>query len=197
MIRDNFGLYFEFFLVLALAGAKVASSSAARTTHDDFHDAVARAANLSALAEPGAPSFHLKLTAEDTTMRNPEYNAEIEVWWAAPDRWRRTVKSPAFTADRRSKRGALLRIQFRLRLSSLLARRTHSRLHRPNSRRFARKRFRRRRSTRVQKLGNRPWLGRRTVLVLCVDLFQYGRHGTANLRRTHGPSIVRLPAVRQ
>jgi hypothetical protein len=30
-------------------------------------------------------------------MRNSEYNAEIEVWWAAPDKWRRTVKSLAFT----------------------------------------------------------------------------------------------------
>jgi hypothetical protein len=68
-----------------------------RAPRDDFQDAVARAATLSTLAEPGAPSFHLKLGAKDTTMRNPEYNGEIEIWWAAPDKWRRTVKSPAFT----------------------------------------------------------------------------------------------------
>jgi hypothetical protein len=83
--------------VLVLAGAKFAISAAAQTPHDDFHDAVLHAARLSTLAEPGAPPFHLKLTAQDTTMRNSEYNAEIEVWWAAPDKWRRTVKSLAFT----------------------------------------------------------------------------------------------------
>jgi hypothetical protein len=54
---------------------------------------------LSTLAEPGAPPFHLKLIAKDSTRGNPEYNAEIESWWAAPDTWRRSVKSPAFTQN--------------------------------------------------------------------------------------------------
>jgi len=97
MIRHNLGLYSILCFVLALAGSKVASSDTARAPHDDFHDAVARAANLSTLAEPGAPPFHLKLTAKDNTMPSSEYDAEIEVWWATPDKWRRTVKSPAFT----------------------------------------------------------------------------------------------------
>jgi len=30
-------------------------------------------------------------------MRKPEYNAEIEIWWSAPDKWRRNVQSSAFT----------------------------------------------------------------------------------------------------
>jgi hypothetical protein len=83
-------------LVLTLAGAKFAISAAAQAPQDDFHYALAHAARLSTLAEPNAPPFHLKLTAQDTTMHNPEYNAEIEVWWAAPDKWRRTVKSLSF-----------------------------------------------------------------------------------------------------
>jgi hypothetical protein len=95
--RRNFGSFFAFGFVLALAGAKLAPSSAAQGPRDDFHDAVARAADLSTLAEPGARPFHLKLTAKDTSMRKPEYDAEIEVWWAAPDKWRRSVKSAAFT----------------------------------------------------------------------------------------------------
>lgn len=97
MQRYNFGFCCVFCFVLALAGAELTSSSAARGSHDDFHDAVARAAHLSTLAEPGAPPFHLKLAAKDTTMGNPEYNAEIEVWWAARAQWRRSVNSPAFT----------------------------------------------------------------------------------------------------
>jgi hypothetical protein len=83
--------------LLALAAAQLAASPASQAQDDNFHHAVARAAKLSTLAEPGAPPFHLKLTARDITMHNPEYNAEIEVWWAAPDQWRRTVKSPTFT----------------------------------------------------------------------------------------------------
>jgi Gram-negative bacterial TonB protein C-terminal len=30
-------------------------------------------------------------------MHSPAYSAEIEIWWAAPDRWRREIKSAAFT----------------------------------------------------------------------------------------------------
>jgi hypothetical protein len=95
--RRKFASYLGMCFLLALAGAKLAISAATQTPQDGFHDAVLRAAKLSTLAEPGAPPFHLKLTAQDTTMRNPEYDAEIEVWWAAPGKWRRTVKSPAFT----------------------------------------------------------------------------------------------------
>jgi TonB family protein len=97
MKHHNFRWYFLICVVLSLAGAKLAYSSAAPGSQDQFHDALARAANLSTLAAPGEPPFHLKLVAKDTTMRNPDYNAEIEVWWSAPDKWRRSVKSPAFT----------------------------------------------------------------------------------------------------
>jgi hypothetical protein len=93
----KFASYLGLCFVLALAGTKLAISAAAQAPHDDFHDAVAHAARFSTLAEPSAQRFHLKLTAQDTTMRNPEYNAEIEVWWAAPNKWRRIVKSLAFT----------------------------------------------------------------------------------------------------
>lgn len=94
--RSKF-VYSGMWFVLALAGAKLAITAAAQAPHDDFHDAVLRAAKLSTLAEPGAPPFHLKLTAQDNTMKKAEYNAEVEIWWAAPDKWRRTVKSPTFT----------------------------------------------------------------------------------------------------
>jgi len=95
--HSKFGSYLGFCFVLALAGAKLATSAAARAQDDSFHDAVARAASLSTLAETSAPPFHLKLTAQDVTMHNPEYSAEIEVWWASPDKWRRTVTSSAFS----------------------------------------------------------------------------------------------------
>jgi hypothetical protein len=92
-LRPHIGLCFG----LALIGLKISASPTAQAPQDSFHDAVARAAKLSTLAEPGAQPFHLKLTAQDNTMHNSEYNAEIEIWWAAPEQWRRTVSSPMFT----------------------------------------------------------------------------------------------------
>jgi hypothetical protein len=92
-IESHFGLCF----VLILVGTQLTTPAVAQAPHDNFHEAVARAARISTLAELGAQPFHLKLIAHDTTLRNPEYSAEIEVWWAAPDKWRRTVKSAAFT----------------------------------------------------------------------------------------------------
>jgi hypothetical protein len=89
--------YLGSFFFLGLAGAVLAIFAAAQAPGGDFHASVRRAAELSTLTQPGAQPFHLKLTTQDTTMRNPEYNAEIEFWWEAPDRWRRAVKSPAFT----------------------------------------------------------------------------------------------------
>ena len=83
--------------VLALTAATLTTSASAQQTSDQFHDAVARASRLSTLAEPGAQPFHLKLTTRDTSMRNPAYTADIELWWAAPDKWRRTVISPTFS----------------------------------------------------------------------------------------------------
>jgi hypothetical protein len=64
---------------------------------DKFHDQVDRAAKLSNLTGPGTRPFHLKLTTKDTTTANPALAAEVEIWWAAPDKWRRSIKSQDFT----------------------------------------------------------------------------------------------------
>jgi TonB family protein len=96
-VTRKIAAYFGPFFPLAVAGAILAISAVAQEPLGDFQASVRRAATLSTLTEPGAQPFHLKLTAQDTTMRNPEYNSEIELWWAAPDQWRRAVKSPAFT----------------------------------------------------------------------------------------------------
>jgi hypothetical protein len=75
---------------------ELASSAKGQAKQGEFHEALARAAKLSTLAEPGAPPFHLKLIAQETRTQNAEYNTEIEIWWAGPDRWKRTVKSATF-----------------------------------------------------------------------------------------------------
>lgn len=64
---------------------------------DEFQNALAKAAHTSTLTTPDARPFHLKLSAVDTLSNSSEFRAELELWWAAPDKWRREVKSPLFT----------------------------------------------------------------------------------------------------
>jgi hypothetical protein len=47
---------------------------------------------------PGSRPFHLKAkVVEATSQENDGYKAEIEEYWAAPDKWRRTVKASDFS----------------------------------------------------------------------------------------------------
>src|ERR1700690_1872014 len=47
------------------------------------------------LIAPGSPSFHLNavITAQD----DPDSKGEVEMFWVAPDKWRRTIKSQEFS----------------------------------------------------------------------------------------------------
>ena len=47
---------------------------------------------------PGSRPFHLKAkVVEATSPENDYYRAEIEEYWVAPDKWRRTVKTTDFS----------------------------------------------------------------------------------------------------
>jgi TonB family protein len=81
------------FLVLFLSSA----SSGATTDSIDFGDRLAKASQKSSLTAQGSRPFHLRLESRDTRHDDPQYKAEIEVWWAAPDKWRRELKSAAFS----------------------------------------------------------------------------------------------------
>lgn len=49
---------------------------------------------------PGSRPFHLKAkVVEATNLQNNSYNAEIEEYWAAPDKWWRTVRTQGFSAE--------------------------------------------------------------------------------------------------
>jgi hypothetical protein len=60
-------------------------------------EAVERAAQLSQLTAPGSPPFHLKATIAELNSPDSDYKAEVEMYWVARDRWRRTLKSPDFS----------------------------------------------------------------------------------------------------
>jgi hypothetical protein len=81
------------FLAATLAGAGLCAYASPTA----FAKQLADASILSSLTAPGSQPFLLKLEATDTRQRDPQYNAQIEIWWAAPDKWHRQVKSPAFS----------------------------------------------------------------------------------------------------
>jgi hypothetical protein len=62
-----------------------------------FQRVLAHASDISTLILPGVPPFHLRLSAVETCHNLPEYRAEIEMWWASPDKWRREVHAKAFS----------------------------------------------------------------------------------------------------
>lgn len=56
------------------------------------------AAAKSEITAPGSRPFHLRAVVYEATNRdNDSYNAEIEEYWMAPNKWRRTVKTEEFT----------------------------------------------------------------------------------------------------
>lgn len=58
-----------------------------------------QAAVESQLTLPGSRPFHLKARVlEATNPQNDSYNADIEEYWVAPDKWRRTVRAEGFSS---------------------------------------------------------------------------------------------------
>lgn len=60
-------------------------------------EAAEHAIQQSKLTVPGGTPFHLKAHIAQTANPRPEYAAEIEEYWMAPEKWRRTVKSAGFS----------------------------------------------------------------------------------------------------
>ena len=60
-------------------------------------DAVDNALKQSQLGLPNSAPFHLKASITNTAHPSPGYKAEIEEYWLAPQSWRRTIESPAFS----------------------------------------------------------------------------------------------------
>ena len=60
-------------------------------------EAIEQSARLSQVTLPGSAPFHLKATAAEIDSPDSDYKAEIEEYWLAPDKWRRTIKTPDFS----------------------------------------------------------------------------------------------------
>ena len=65
---------------------------------DNLKDLPQKAIAKSDITAVGAKPFHLKAhTFEATNKDNDLYQAEIEEWWAAPDRYKRVIHAKNFS----------------------------------------------------------------------------------------------------
>jgi hypothetical protein len=88
----------KFIFFLACAFTIFGPSLEADLESNRFQQLLLQTSQRSSLISSGSIPFHLKLTAAETYPIDPENNkAEIEIWWAAPDKWRREIKSPSFS----------------------------------------------------------------------------------------------------
>lgn len=84
-------LLFSVSAVTLLAISSVAAS-------DKNSEVPKRAIEQSQITLPGSQPFRLRAkVVEATNKDNEDYRAEIEEYWAAPDKWRRTVSTPNFS----------------------------------------------------------------------------------------------------
>ncbi|MGA7851731.1 MAG: energy transducer TonB [Candidatus Acidiferrales bacterium] len=60
-------------------------------------DAVNHALGKSQLTLPGSAPFHIKISISETTNPRSERHAGVEEYWLSPEKYRRTIQSPAFS----------------------------------------------------------------------------------------------------
>jgi len=86
-------------MVLAAILACALATSASNSSDDKspLGEVAEHAVQQSKLTLPGSKAFHLKAELLETTNPSSEYQAKIEQYWIAPDKWRRTIESPGFS----------------------------------------------------------------------------------------------------
>jgi hypothetical protein len=76
----------------------VAIATPAQTRHTiQLSDATDRALRKSQLTLPGSAPFHIKFSIRETTNPQSDRRAEVEEYWVSPEKYRRTIQSPAFS----------------------------------------------------------------------------------------------------
>jgi hypothetical protein len=81
-------------VALLILAAGVANAEQATVP---FEDAARTAALKSTLAQPGGAAFHLRAVILDEKSRDPEWDAEVEEWWASPTRYKRVFHCARFS----------------------------------------------------------------------------------------------------
>lgn len=84
---------------LCLTASLAATIATPAQTHKTIplSDAVDQALSKSQLTLPGSAPFHIKFSFRETTNPQSDRHAEVEQYWISPDKYRRTIVSPAFS----------------------------------------------------------------------------------------------------
>lgn len=93
------------FCALVLSCAAIVSASpelsgqqkSQETKQMSLGEAAEKAMQQSQLTLPGSSPFHLRAAIADANGTHPEYQAELEEYWVAPNKWRRTIHSAEFS----------------------------------------------------------------------------------------------------
>jgi TonB family protein len=84
-------------LVTAIATLAFVIRTTAQSQSDPVKALLSKAEEHTSLTAPGSQPFHLKLRISDSRKEHIEFDTAIEIWWAAPDKWRREIKSSIFS----------------------------------------------------------------------------------------------------
>jgi len=84
--------------VSLLLTVAIAFDTPGQTRHSiKLGDATDRALGKSQLTLAGSPPFHIKFSIRETTNSQSDRRAEVEEYWVAPEKYRRTIQSPVFS----------------------------------------------------------------------------------------------------
>jgi hypothetical protein len=84
-------------LPIALLAFALASPTSAQDGDSAWLEMAARAVQQSKLTLPGSMPFHLRAEIVEKTNPASEYQAKVEEYWVSPEKWKRTIESPAFS----------------------------------------------------------------------------------------------------
>jgi len=83
--------------ISAMLVCLLASATFAQMQGNAWLETAARAVQNSKLTLPGSRPFHLRAEVIEVGEPGSDYQAKIEEYWASPEKWRRTIGSPAFS----------------------------------------------------------------------------------------------------
>lgn len=84
-------------ILLATAVLCVISARSTASDREKFEKLLQEASKKSTLTAPGSSPFHMRVSAREVRGSDTRLFVDIEVWWAAPNKWRREVKSSVFS----------------------------------------------------------------------------------------------------
>jgi hypothetical protein len=84
----------RFWANLLAGGLQLAVSIAVLADEKPAVGTAGRTILQATLTAPGSPRFPLKATIVDSG--DPDFSADIEIFWVSRDKWRRTIRSPEF-----------------------------------------------------------------------------------------------------